>query len=52
MKDLISLLGILLNPLVAVHAADKPNAILIHFEDLGFSDLGCYGSEIKTPNLD
>ena len=34
-------------------AADKrPNVVLIMADDLGFSDLGCYGSEIETPNLD
>ena len=30
----------------------KPNFLLIMADDLGFSDLGCYGSEISTPNLD
>ena len=30
----------------------QPNILLIMADDLGFSDLGCYGSEIETPNLD
>jgi arylsulfatase len=37
-----------------LRAADvkKPNILLVMVDDLGFSDLGCYGSEIETPNLD
>ncbi|MEQ9307434.1 MAG: sulfatase-like hydrolase/transferase, partial [Marinoscillum sp.] len=30
----------------------KPNVVLIVADDLGFTDLGCFGSEIRTPNLD
>ncbi len=30
---------------------DKPNILLILNDDMGFSDLGCYGGEIDTPNL-
>ena len=30
----------------------KPNIMIIVADDLGYSDLGCYGSEIQTPNLD
>jgi arylsulfatase A-like enzyme len=32
-------------------AARRPNIILIMADDMGFSDLSCYGSEIATPNL-
>jgi arylsulfatase len=33
-------------------AAAKPNVVIILADDLGFSDLGCYGGEVQTPNLD
>jgi arylsulfatase A-like enzyme len=42
----------------AVHAADgpaggrRPNFVVILLDDLGYSDLGCYGGEIRTPNID
>jgi arylsulfatase len=32
--------------------ADAPNVVYIVFDDLGFADLGCYGSEIATPHID
>ena len=36
----------------AARAADRPNVLVILADDLGYSDLGCQGGEIRTPNLD
>ncbi|WP_395738085.1 arylsulfatase [Prosthecobacter sp.] len=36
----------------SIQAADKPNILLVLVDDMGFSDLGCYGSEIETPTMD
>ena len=33
-------------------ATKRPNIVLILNDDMGFSDIGCYGGEIETPNLD
>ncbi|MCG8310655.1 MAG: arylsulfatase [Cytophagales bacterium] len=35
-----------------VKKKNKPNILLIMADDMGYSDLGCYGGEINTPNLD
>ncbi len=36
------------NPL---HAAAKPNIVIVLSDDMGYSDIGCYGGEIDTPTL-
>ncbi len=37
---------------LSVADSQRPNVVIIMADDLGFSDLGCYGSEIDTPALD
>ena len=53
MKHLLAItLFALTGPAFRLIAAEKPNILLILVDDMGFSDLGCYGGEIATPNLD
>lgn len=53
MKPFLSYVGLLASILtISSYAAKRPNLIVILADDMGYSDLGCYGGEIKTPNLD
>jgi arylsulfatase A-like enzyme len=46
------LLTLLMAACGSLMAAEKPNILIIFVDDMGWSDIGAYGSEIKTPNLD
>lgn len=48
----IAVVAFLLLPAASNVIADRPNVVLMMVDDLGFSDFGCYGSEIETPNVD
>ena len=45
-------LAVLLTSLPRAAADDRPNIVVILCDDMGFSDIGCYGGEIETPHLD
>lgn len=46
------IVGVILLSLASISTAEKPNILFILVDDMGWSDLGCYGSEIHTPNID
>ena len=35
-----------------VVSSSNPNILLIYVDDMGYGDLGCYGSDTQTPNID
>ena len=52
-SQIFLILSIVFFSSVAGHCdQERPNVILIMVDDMGFSDIGCYGGEIETPNID
>ncbi len=52
MRQLTVLFGVWLGCCSTASAAERPNVIVILADDLGYSDLSCYGGEIDTPHID
>ncbi len=56
-REFIKISGVAIAALGSMGMANKPpekkpNILLVMVDDMGFSDLGCYGGEIDTPNVD
>lgn len=49
---MLLLVCVVIAPLCFAESAKHPNIIVILADDLGFSDIGCFGGEIQTPNID
>ncbi len=52
MRNLMLIMFVVASATFSRAAEQRPNVVIILADDLGFSDLGCYGGEIATPNLD
>ena len=53
MKNALQLIAILLLTSSTSFAAEKPNLVIIYGDDVGYADVGVYGSKlIPTPNID
>ena len=49
---IIIMVVVLAAPAIAADAPRRPNIVIILADDMGFADMGAFGSEIKTPNFD
>ncbi|MHC4995497.1 MAG: arylsulfatase [Planctomycetota bacterium] len=52
LNQIVLLLVVTLALCLGAHTAERPNVILIMVDDMGFSDIGAWGGEINTPNID
>ena len=49
---LLTFTSLLITCLATCLGAERPNILLIFTDDQGWNDVGCYGSEVPTPNID
>ncbi len=52
LRSVLACLCLAVGTLTSFAAETRPNIIIIMADDLGFSDVGCFGGEIHTPNID